>query len=370
MKSITKMKIAVIVGARPNFIKAAPLVRELSRRGISNCIIHTGQHYDYCLNEQILKQLGLNNVDYYLGIGSGSHTYQTAMVMLKLERILIEIEPTIVVVLGDVNSTLAGALTAVRQGIPVAHVEAGLRSYDRSMPEEINRLITDAISDLLFTPSQDANENLQREGIESKKIHFVGNIMIDALLGLSDQVDKSNILYKLGIEKKKYIYITLHRPNNVDRKERLRAICEMFYQISDMGIKMVFPTHPRTSKNITKFGLVDYINNIKQLQVIDPVGYVDSIALAKYSMVVLTDSGGLQEETTFLGVPCLTLRPNTERPITITMGTNQLINGDPRDAVKEIEKISRGIVKRGKIPLFWDGKAAERIADVILEYSY
>ena len=359
------MSIALVGGARPNFMKIVPIVRQLEKRGLPYKLIHTGQHYDYNMSKIFFEQLSLPEPDYYLGVGSGTHTFQTAKAMLELEKAYGEIQPDLVVVVGDVNSTLAGALAAVKSGIPAAHVEAGLRSFDRTMPEEINRLLTDAICDLLFTTCEDADINLRKEGVPEEKIHFVGNTMIDTLIGLMGEIDKSTIVKDLGLQEGRYVYITLHRPSNVDDPNKLSAIAEALNDISDKGLKMVFPLHPRTRQSMEDFNLSKEFVAIPGLLMTDPVSYNDSIALARSAAVVLTDSGGLQEETTFLGVPCLTLRPNTERPVTITKGTNTLLDEGPAMIPAEIEKVLRGEIKRGMAPALWDGKAAERIAAII-----
>jgi UDP-N-acetylglucosamine 2-epimerase (non-hydrolysing) len=346
-------------------MKIAPIVRELDKRGLPYRLIHTGQHYDYNMSKIFFEQLSLPEPDYYLGVGSGTHTFQTAKAMLGLEKAFGEIQPDIVVVVGDVNSTLAGALAAVKSGIPAAHVEAGLRSFDRTMPEEINRLLTDAICDLLFTTCEDANKNLLKEGVPEEKIHFVGNTMIDTLVGLMGEIEKSTIVRDLGLQEERYVYVTLHRPSNVDDPMQLAAIAEALSKINDKGLQMVLPLHPRTKQRMGEFNLADRFMSIHGLMMTDPVSYNDSIALARSSMAVLTDSGGLQEETTFLGVPCLTLRPNTERPVTINEGTNTLLDKGAVMVPTEIEKILRGETKRGRIPALWDGKAASRIVAVI-----
>jgi len=346
-------------------MKIAPIIRELKRRGLPYKLIHTGQHYDYNMSKIFFEQLSLPEPNYYLGVGSGTHNFQIAKTMLELEKAYEEINPSLVIVAGDVNSTLAGALSAVKAGFPVAHVEAGLRSFDRTMPEEINRLLTDMVSDLLFTTYKDAGDNLLREGIAAEKVRFVGNTMIDTMLTLMEEIDNSHLPGKLGLEESTYLFITLHRPNNVDNHSTLAEIARAFEEVSETGLSMVFPLHPRTRHNMQNFGFLERFSAIPGLLLTEPVNYIDSIALARGSKAVLTDSGGLQEETTFLGIPCLTLRPNTERPATITEGTNTLLDEGPSTIPREVEKIIRGETKKGKVPPLWDGKAAERIAAII-----
>ena len=349
------LKVALVAGARPNFVKIAPLARRLATEGLPHFVIHTGQHYDHNMSEVFFEQLGLPKPDYFLGVGSGTHTYQTAKAMLALEEAYAEIEPDLVMVVGDVNSTLAGALAAVKADIPVAHVEAGLRSYDRSMPEEINRVLTDA------------DENLKREGIDAGRIFFVGNIMIDTLVHLREEIARSTVVGDLGLVPGGYIYITLHRPGNVDNPDTLREIADALEDTGGLGLRMVFPVHPRTKKSLEAHGLLDRFSRIGNLLLCDPVGYVDSLALTGAAKVVLTDSGGLQEESCFLGVPCLTLRPNTERPITIAMGTNKLLDQGAWQMVGEVKRILSGEERGGRVPELWDGRTAERIVRVIKE---
>lgn len=359
------MLAVLVAGARPNFIKIAPIVKQLDINDIQYLIVHTGQHYDYNMSKIFFQQLSLPEPDYYLGVGSGTHTYQTAKAMLGIEKILLRAKPNITIVVGDVNSTLAGALAAAKSGVPVAHVEAGLRSYDHSMPEEINRLLTDTISDLLFTTCEDANINLRIAGITESKIHFVGNVMIDTLVALMEQVERSTILEEINIHNQDYVYITLHRPTNVDNPLVLEEIAKALQEVSKMGLKMIFPMHPRTRENLERFNLISDFQRIEGMIISEPVGYVDSIALVRSAKLVLTDSGGLQEETTFLEIPCLTLRPNTERPVTIKKGTNILLDKGPSMIPPEVEKILRGHIKKGEVPELWDGKSAERIVEII-----
>jgi len=355
------------------FYQRCPQEKQVHDR-IIECLLYLLQELapisDFNMSEIFVNQLSLPEPDYYLGVGSGTHTYQTAEAMLGIEKVLSEINPDLTIVVGDVNSTLAGALAAIKSGIPVAHVEAGLRSYDRSMPEEINRLLTDAVSGHLFTTCEDANKNLRREGIVESKIHFVGNVMIDTLLALMEQVEQSTILKEINVNHQEYMYITLHRPTNVDDPHTLKEIAKALEEVSKVGIKMVFPIHPRTRENIERFKLQSDFQGIQGMIVSEPIGYVDSIALARSAKLVLTDSGGLQEETTFLDVPCLTLRPNTERPVTITQGTNILLDKGPTMITSEVEKIVNGNVKKGEIPELWDGKSAKRIVEIISQQPF
>jgi UDP-N-acetylglucosamine 2-epimerase (non-hydrolysing) len=357
------MKVFLVAGARPNFMKIAPLWSELQKHPhmFQAVFIHTGQHYDDEMSRIFLRELGLPDPDIYLDAGSGTHAEQTAKVMTAFEKVVINDRPDLVIVVGDVNSTLACALVASKAWIPVAHVEAGLRSYDRTMPEEINRILTDQISEYLFTTCRDADENLVREGIPRKKIHFVGNIMIESLLRYRARFEASQILERLGLEKKAYALITLHRPSNVDERITFQNILKELDRIQK-EIKVVFPAHPRTKRRIKEFDLED-LNH--RLMVIDPMGYFDFLALEKNARFVLTDSGGVQEETTFFGVPCLTIRPNTERPITIDEGTNTLVGTDAETIVSESLNILNGNGKRGKIPKYWDGGVSERIVKVL-----
>ncbi|MDY6794612.1 MAG: UDP-N-acetylglucosamine 2-epimerase (non-hydrolyzing) [Actinomycetota bacterium] len=364
---VNELKIALIVGARPNFIKIAPIVRELEERRMDYTLIHTGQHYDFEMSETFFASLGLREPDYYIGIGSGTNNYQTAKAMLGLEGVLDETGPDLVVVVGDVNSTLAGALSAVKLGIEVAHVEAGLRSFDRSMPEEINRVLTDAISDLLFTSCEDADENLAREGISRDKIFFVGNIMIDTLVDLMPEIRRSTILEEFGLKRGEYAFVTLHRPSNVDARETLAEIAGALESIGGMGLRIVFPVHPRTRRRIGDFGLTGRFDGIQNLILLDPLGYVESMAATYSARLVLTDSGGLQEETTYLGIPCLTLRPNTERPVTIRIGTNVLLDKGPSMIPSAMSTILEGGEIPHRIPDLWDGNTAKRIIETVID---
>jgi len=362
-----KMKILSVVGTRPNFIKLGALVNEIKKHDVEHLLVHTGQHYDEEMSKLFFDDLELPKPDINLGVGSGSYGEQIGNIIIKLEKILIKEKPDLVVVVGDVNSTFAGALIAKQLGIKVAHVEAGLRSFDLTMPEEINRMLTDKISDFLFTTEESGNVNLLNEGVGKNKIFFVGNVMIDTLLKHKEKANKSDILGKLNVEKNDYCVLTLHRPSNVDKKEDFENVLSVLDTIQKK-IKIVFPVHPRTKKNIELFNLDGTIKKMENLIITEPLGYLDFLCLIANSKFVLTDSGGIQEETTVLNVPCITLRENTERPVTVEQGTNLIVSVAKN---KIIEK-SLGIINNkaktdGKIPELWDGKAAERIAEVLLE---
>ncbi len=360
------MNVLSIVGARPNFMKIDPILRAFDRRPgrFESKLVHSGQHYDDAMSKIFFQELGIRQPDVYLGIGSGSHAEQTAAVMIGVEKLLLADRPDIVLTVGDVNSTMAATIAAAKLQIPVAHVEAGLRSGDRGMPEEINRLVTDAISDLLFTPSRDGDANLLREGVAPEKIHFVGNVMIDTLLRCRDLANSSGVFKELGVEKKGYALVTLHRPSNVDHRPSLEKLLGALDQIQQR-LDVLFPIHPRTAKRIAEHGFQPRVDAMKRLKLTQPLGYVDFLALQSHAAMVLTDSGGIQEETTVLGVPCLTLRENTERPITISEGTNRLVGSDPAKIVEEAFDILDHPPKAGRIPEYWDGRAADRIADVL-----
>ena len=373
------MKIVSVVGARPNFMKIAPLLRAIKKHNsrhaphstIDHLLVHTGQHYDYEMSQVFFQDLEIPKPDFYLNIGSGTHAQQTGKVMIEFDKVLFQEKPELVVVVGDVNSTLAAALTAVKAHIPVAHVEAGLRSFDRTMPEEINRLVTDIISDYLFTPSPDADENLKREGVAKEKIFLVGDVMVDSLLYNKARASRSDILEKLGLTThhapaiSPYALLTLHRPSNVDSRDSLIKIVNALKEVSQK-IPIIFPAHPRTLKKLTEFELLDSPPFTSDaVKVIGPAGYIDFLNLEMNAMFVMTDSGGIQEETTVLGVPCLTLRNTTERPITITQGTNMLLWNDTQKIIEESLKILDGKGKTGSFPELWDGKAAERIVEII-----
>ncbi len=350
------MHILHVVGARPNFMKAAPVLHALhTRPGMRQTLVHTGQHYDKNLSDVFFSQLEIPQPDVNLGVGSGTHARQTADIMNGFEPVLIERKPDLVLVYGDVNSTVAATLVCAKLLVPVAHVEAGHRSFDRTMPEEVNRIVTDRLADLLFTPSEDGDENLLREGVSPEKIHRVGNVMIDSLVRLLPAATRSSTN---GLPER-FALVTLHRPSNVDDAETLKSILQSLLAASDQ-LDIVFPVHPRTRTRIAQFGLT-----IDKLHLLDPVPYIEFLALQRRATAVITDSGGIQEETTYLQVPCLTLRSNTERPITVTMGTNTLVGQDSRKLAVELSAILDGKAKRGSIPPLWDGHAGERIADVL-----
>lgn len=361
------LKVLNIVGARPNFMKVAPIYAEMKRRSdqFEPLIVHTGQHYDAAMSDAFFTDLGLPKPDVYLGVGSGSHAVQTAKIMLEFEPVVLREKPDWVLVVGDVNSTIACALVCSKLGIKVAHVEAGLRSRDRTMPEEINRLLTDSISDLLLTTSQDADENLRQEGIPDEKIKFVGNVMIDSLLRNLKIAETSTVREDLNLDGD-YAVLTLHRPSNVDEKKSFTGLLGALLNISER-LPVIFPAHPRTLARIGEFGLAERVAN-SNIKLIEPLGYLDFMRLYSGARLVLTDSGGLQEETTSLGIPCLTLRENTERPITIEMGTNLLVGTDPAKIEKTAFEIldDEDFGRNAKIPPLWDGKAAQRICEILL----
>ncbi len=350
------MHILHVVGARPNFMKAAPVLHALrARDGVRQTLVHTGQHYDKNLSDVFFTQLEIPAPDFNLGVGSGTHARQTADIMAGFEPVLLERKPDMVLVYGDVNSTVAAALVCAKLLVPVAHVEAGLRSFDRTMPEEVNRIVTDRLADLLFTPSADGDENLLREGVSPKKIHRVGNVMIDSLVRLLPAAMRC----PADGFPERFALVTLHRPSNVDDAETLKSILESLLSVNEQ-LDIVFPVHPRTRARIAQFGI-----NIDKLHLLEPVPYIEFLALQRRAKVVITDSGGIQEETTYLQVPCLTVRSNTERPVTITMGTNTLVGHDSRKLASELSAILEGRAKRGSVPPLWDGRTGERIADVL-----
>ena len=412
------MKIISVVGARPNFMKVAPIYRAFAQlkirnskfkiqdselnigppRRIDHLICHTGQHYDEKMSKVFFDELELPKPDYYLGIGGGSHAEQTAKIMMEFEKVLLNEKPDLVIVVGDVNSTIACSLTAVKLGIKVAHVEAGLRSFDRSMPEEINRILTDSISDFLFVTEKSGLENLKREGIPDSKVYFVGHVMIDSLIhylpkvaeminvrreteeeekikekSLKNKVSDTTTLRQAQSDNEQqtthhllpttnYVLVTMHRPSNVDFKEKLSDLIDMLNRLSEKR-KIIFPVHPRTKKNMERFGLSNKIS--ENLVITEPIGYLDFISLIKNAEVILTDSGGIQEESTYLGVQCVTLRTSTERPVTVEVGTNHLVGDNFAEAERVVNEILDGKKKTGKIPELWDGKAAERIVEII-----
>jgi UDP-N-acetylglucosamine 2-epimerase (non-hydrolysing) len=362
--------ILLVAGARPNFMKVAPLMRELAKHASQARahIVHTGQHYDADMSEVFFDELGLGRPERFLGVGSGSHAVQTARIMIEFEQVCLEEHPDMVVVVGDVNSTLACAITAKKLGIPVAHVEAGLRSRDWTMPEEINRVVTDAVSDLLFTPSRDADENLLKEGVAPERIHFVGNVMIDSLLTLLPKAEDRDTLQRFGVEAGRYAVLTLHRPSNVDDPKVLNGIVEVLTEVS-RTLPIVWPVHPRARKNLDAFGLLDRLERSANLKLTQPLGYLDMLALSRSARLILTDSGGLQEEATVLRVPCITLRENTERPVTIECGCNRLAANEPSRIHSAIFAVLDGSGRDIRTPELWDGRAAERIVDVLLGFE-
>jgi len=356
-----RIRLLAVAGARPNFMKVAPLLRAMRERPrIDALLVHTGQHYDAAMSDAFFRDLSMPEPDVNLGVGSGSHAVQTAEVLRGIEPVLLDWKPDAVVVVGDVNSTIAAALAAVKLGIPVAHVEAGLRSFDRRMPEEINRILTDAISDWLFTSEPSGAENLRREGVPAERIHFVGNVMIDSLLAHLETARARAPLARLGLAPRRYAVLTLHRPSNVDDPARLARLFEVLEQIH-AELPVVFPVHPRTRGAIER-GLG---GRAPGLQLTEPLGYLEFLGLVSEARLVLTDSGGIQEETTVLGVPCVTLRDSTERPVTISEGTNRLVGSEPDAIAAEVRKILGGDAPRGRVPALWDGRAARRIVDVL-----
>ena len=374
-------KILSVVGARPNFMKMAPVHKELLKHKskITHKIVHTGQHYDKKMSDIFFKELELPKPHIYLGVGSESHSVQTAKIMIEFEKVVLKEKPDLVIVYGDVNSTVAAGLVCSKilmnrtngniRPVPLAHVESGLRSFDRSMPEEINRILTDNIAEFLFVTENSGIENLLKSGFDKKKIFLVGNTMIDSLKFYLKKTKKSNILKELCIPKKNYVLITLHRPSNVDKKENLKKIIEIFKDINKINpeLDIIFPIHPRTEKMLNKFKLKTKIEAINNLIITEPLGYIDFLRLMVDSKIVLTDSGGIQEETTFLKIPCLTLRENTERPVTVSEGTNVVCGLDEKLIKNNIKKIDTGKLKKGKVPKLWDGKAASRIVKVLLK---
>jgi len=368
------LKVIVVAGARPNFMKVQPFLRRIAEYnlqrqpdtiGIDVRLVHTGQHYDENMSEVYFRELGINRPDFNLGVGSGSHAVQTAHILTGFETVCEREKPDWVVVVGDVNSTMACTLVCSKMGIRVAHIEAGLRSYDRTMPEEINRLVTDALAELLLTPSEDAGENLRREGVPGYKIKFVGNIMIDSLLDNLPKARSSGILADLKLDPFRFVYVTLHRPANVDDRESLSTILTEVERLSNR-LPVVFPIHPRTRGKMKDFG-ISYGAD-KGLFLLEPLGYHASLCLTENARLVLTDSGGLQEEATFFRTPCLTLRPNTERPVTMTLGSNRLTKLETlRDDVTEA---LAGPGRKGIIPPLWDGRAAERTLHHLLAVSF
>lgn len=364
------MKIINDVGARPNFMKIASLMREFKKYPeIEAKLVHTGQHYDANMSDYFFRDLDIPEPDYNLGVGSASHAMQTAKIMMEFEKICLKEKPDLVTVVGDVNSTIACALVATKIGIRVAHIEAGLRSFDRTMPEEINRLLTDQVSDFLFVTEQSGLDNLKNEGIDEKKIFFVGNIMIDTLVFSLPKIKKSDIMSKLNLKKKDFVLLTMHRPKNVDSTDDLRNMLDILNE-AQKKTKIIYPIHPRTKESIKQFGLEESVKNMPNIVITEPLKYIDFLNLALNCRAVLTDSGGVQEETTFLGVPCITLRENTERPVTVTKGTNLIVGSKKEKIIEALNTVLKGGWKKGCVPELWDGKTAERIVRVLRnEYS-
>jgi UDP-N-acetylglucosamine 2-epimerase (non-hydrolysing) len=376
------MKVIQVVGARPNFMKVAPLHRAIQKlAGWTSKIVHTGQHFDAKMSDVFFTQLELPTPDFFLGIGGGSHTEVTAKIMVAFEKIVEAEKPELIIVVGDVTSTLACTLVAIKMGIKVAHVEAGLRSFDRTMPEELNRILTDSVADYLFVTEESGLQHLKNEGVADERVFFSGNVMIDSLVRYQEKAKTTSILEDLGLRNADsglstddsrlstadYIVMTMHRPANVDTKEGLESILELI-ELSSKETKIIFPIHPRTRSHMEKFGLAERLDQAKNLVMTEPLGYLEFIQLMSNATAILTDSGGIQEETTYLGVPCLTFRDSTERPITVTLGTNQLLSDlDPKKTYAALQEILAGKVKKGSIPPLWDGKAAERIAVKLAE---
>src|SRR5690625_312524 len=362
------MRIVNIVGARPNFMKIAPLLVEMrGHEDIEPLLVHTGQHYDARMSDQFLEQLGIPEPDLHLGVGSGSHAVQTAEVMVALEAALPELRPDLILVVGDVNSTLAAALVAAKSGIPLAHVEAGLRSFDRGMPEEVNRIVTDLLADLLFVTEASGIENLKREGIAEERMQLVGNVMIDTLFRHRPRAEELEMPSQFGLSPQGYALVTLHRPSNVDDPELLSGYIGVLEEVSK-EIPILFPLHPRTRNSLERHGLRAQLEVLPGVQLLEPQGYLEFLGLTSGARLVLTDSGGIQEETTALGIPCLTLRENTERPITIEEGTNQLIGTDPMKIISAARALLEGEEVEPRKPELWDGRASERIVRVLREY--
>ncbi|MBK8550096.1 MAG: UDP-N-acetylglucosamine 2-epimerase (non-hydrolyzing) [Ignavibacteria bacterium] len=370
-------KIISVVGARPNFMKMAPIHKQLLKHKskVLHKIVHTGQHYDSKMSGVFIKELELPKPDIYLAVGSKSHAEQKAHIMIEFEKIVLKEKPDLVLVYGDINSTAAASIVSSKmlnsngRPVPVAHIESGLRSFDRTMPEEINRMVTDVLADFLFVTEPAGIRNLKSEGISDRKIFFTGNTMIDSLKFYLKNISKSVILKELCISKNNFALVTLHRPSNVDSKENMKKILSIFKSINKINpeLDIVFPVHPRTIKMIEKFKLKNSFDEIENLIITEPMGYLDFLNLTFNSKFVLTDSGGIQEETTYLQIPCLTLRENTERPVTAEIGTNVICGLDEKFIIKKIREIETGKFKKGKIPKLWDGNAAERIVKILLE---
>jgi len=361
-------KILSVVGARPNFVKIAPVAKAFKKykKEVKHLLCHTGQHFDERMSEVFFNDLKMPRPDFNLGISGGSHAEQTARIMLEMEKVLAVEKPDLVIVPGDVNSTLAAALVASKMGIPIAHVEAGLRSFDKTMPEEINRIVTDVVSDFLFVSEHSGMHNLRDEGVDDDKIFFVGNTMIDTLEANYDTLEANPITDELDLPKENYIVATFHRPSNVDDPESLKELMDTLSRLAEHR-KLVFPVHPRTRKNIARFGLEDTMP--PGLLLTEPLGYIEFLSLMRYAELVITDSGGIQEETTYMNVQCITVRKNTERPVTIDVGTNHLVGISMEKVERTAMDILGGTTKPGRIPELWDGKAAKRIAEIIMEHK-
>ncbi len=356
-------KIISVVGARPNFIKVAPIAREFKKhKEVKHLICHTGQHHDVNMSDIFFNVLEIPEPDFHLNISGGSHATQTAEIMLKFEEVILKEKPDLIIVYGDINSTLAATIVAAKLNIPIAHVEAGLRSFDRSMPEEINRILTDTVADYLFVTEKSGLVNLKNEGIDDSKVFFVGNVMIDSLSRSLGKID-APILKVLDLKTKDFVLTTFHRPSNVDDVKQLSKIIKLLNKIA-LNNKVIFPIHPRTNNNLKRYNLFEKLN--KNIKLIDPLGYLDFLSLIRNAKLIVTDSGGIQEESTYLGIQCITVRNSTERPVTIEIGTNQLAGENIEDAIKLTQNVLAGNVKLGRIPELWDGRAAERIVKIIL----
>ena len=362
-----KKKIVLVVGARPNFMKSAPLINELEKNNnlFENILIHTGQHYDSNLSDFFFEDLKLPKSDIYLGVGSGTHAEQTGKIMITLEKELINIKPDLVVVFGDINSTLATAIVTSKLHLKLAHIEAGLRSFDNRMPEEINRIVTDRLADYLFVTEKVGVDNLINEGVAKEKIHLCGNIMIDALMNNIKSAQKSDILAKLSLKSKEFVTVTLHRPSNVDNKEVFEKLIDILLEISKK-YKIIFPCHPRTYQNLKDFKMLEKVNG-NDFRIIEPLGYHDFLKLMESSKFIITDSGGIQADTTYLKIPCLTLRETTEQPSTIEQGTNTLCGNSEELIKKKVDEVLAGKYKSGRLPELWDGKTSERIVKTLRE---
>lgn len=363
------LRIVNVVGTRPNLIKIAPLMAAMRKfPKIDPVLVHTGQHYDDNLSQVFFQDLGIAEPDHNLGIGSGSSTWQTGQMMLALEPLLPQLNPDLVVVVGDVNSTLAAALVSSKLHLPLAHVEAGLRSFDRTMPEEINRILTDALADYLFTTERSANDNLRREGIPDDKVFFVGNVMIDTLLQCRERAGNSDVTARYGMSRKAYGVLTLHRPANVDDPKILDGILDAVNNIQEQ-LPIIFPIHPRTRTRLMESRLLHRLQEMRNVTIIEPMGYLEFLGLMAQARILMTDSGGIQEEATILGVPCVTLRENTERPVTLTQGTNRLGGRRPAQILEVVREVLERDARNQTLPELWDGKAAERIVNILLTHK-